>query len=267
MPALYPNRRRPRECKTCLPCRASKVRCDRNMPCGYCIDHNFTCSYGRPLPPTKFPAPSASITTSCPPLQSDSFVSPPIAPSNIEPPPPRYGTYISHLSVRDSNDPDFPEIIDTAQSDWDEINSKIAAMEQILGNLHSMFSTLSSRELPDRQESELKVSTRSEGVYGTNVLKNGAVHLGSRSALVDILDKSKSFGDTAQALSQEDLMAGLVLGNESAAYPFLDLWTSDPSVFNIVEVCAALPDDEQCERCVMWSLKWAFWRCADSQSL
>ena len=79
-------------------------------------------------------------------------------------------------------------------------------------------------------------------------MKTGAVHLGSRSALVDILDKSKSSADTALALSQEDLLADLALGNESVAYPFVDLWSSDPYTFNIAGVCAILPDDDQCRR-------------------
>lgn len=95
---------------------------------------------------------------------------------------------------------------------------------------------------------ERKESIRSEGVYGSNVLTTGTVHLGSRSALVDILDKSKGSEDTAQALPQEDLLAELALGNESVAYPFVDLWSSDPYTFNIAGVCAVLPDDVQCRR-------------------
>ena len=125
----------------------------------------------------------------------------------------------------------------------------MAAMEQILGSLSSLFNSHSSRKRSEDQYSERKDSTRSEGgVYGSNVLKTGAVHLGSRSALVDILDKSKGSEDTAQALPQEDLLAELALGNESVAYPFVDLWSSDPFTFNIAGVCAVLPDDDQCRR-------------------
>jgi len=122
------------------------------------------------------------------------------------------------------------------------------AMEQILGSLHSLFNTHSSRKRGENQATERKDSTRSEGVYGSNVLKTGPVHLGARSALVDILDKSKGSEDAAQALPQEDLLAELALGNESVAYPFVDLWSSDPYTFNIAGVCAVLPDDAQCRR-------------------
>ncbi|KAJ5676165.1 hypothetical protein N7462_009062 [Penicillium macrosclerotiorum] len=243
----YPIRRRPRECKTCLPCRASKVRCDRNVPCSNCIKRNFTCSYGRPPPPAKLPIPSASVTASSTPLHS-SFASPALPPPYGASYPPREGSSTFDSSTRTSDDQDLPEIIDISQAEWDEINIKMATMEQIIGSLHSLFNAHSVRRRSDQHASERKDSTRSEGVYGSNVLKTGAVHLGSRSALVDILDKSKASQDIAQALPQEDLLAELALGNESAAYPFVDLWSSDPYTFNIAGVCAVLPDDEQCQR-------------------
>lgn len=155
----------------------------------------------------------------------------------------------------------MPEVIDISQGEWDEINTKMVAMEQIIGSLHSMFQTHSSRRVDPPQELEAperKYSNQSQGVYGSNSSRTGAVHLGSRSALVDILDKAKSSKYMAQALPQEDLLADLALGNESVAYPFVDLWSSDPFTFNIAGVCAVLPEDEQCQRyvgCRTWA--WA----------
>ncbi|KAJ5861263.1 uncharacterized protein N7529_008573 [Penicillium soppii] len=239
----YPIRRRPRECKTCLPCRASKVRCDRNVPCGNCTKRNFTCSYGRPTS-AKIPIPTTAITASSTPLQS-TFISPTI-PSYAHSAPTRDGSYPTDHPSSTSADPDLSDIIDISQAEWDEINTKMVAMEQILGSLHSLFQSHSTRKPLESEHNERKASIRSEGVYGSNVLKTGAVHLGARSALVDILDKSKRSEDTAQALPQEDLLAELALGNESAAYPFVDLWSSDPYTFNIAGVCAVLPEDQKC---------------------
>ncbi|OQE39207.1 hypothetical protein PENCOP_c007G02950 [Penicillium coprophilum] len=243
----YPIRRRPRECKTCLPCRASKVRCDRNVPCGNCTKRNFTCSYGRPSS-AKVPPP-AVVTASSTPSQQPSFVSPTIPPYPNSAPT-LDGSYATDHPSTASADPDLPDIIDISQAEWDEINTKMAAMEQIIGSLHSLFQTHSTHKPPEPEPEpepiERKNSIRSEGVYGSNVLKTGAVHLGSRSALVDILDKSKRSEDTAQALPQDDLLAELALGNESAAYPFVDLWSSDPFTFNIAGVCAVLPEDARC---------------------
>ncbi|CAI7624907.1 unnamed protein product [Penicillium bialowiezense] len=235
----YPIRRRPRECKTCLPCRASKVRCDRNVPCGNCTKRNFTCSYGRP---SRILNPTA--TASSTPLQP-TFVSPTIPPYTHSAPT-RDGSYPTDHPSSTSADPDLSDVIDLSQAEWDEINVKMVAMEQTIGSLHSIFQSHSARRPPEPEPIERKSSTRSEGVYGSNVLKTGAVHLGSRSALVDILDKSKRSEDMAQALPQEDLLAELALGNESAAYPFVDLWSSDPYTFNIAGVCAVLPEDQSC---------------------
>ncbi|CAI7647515.1 unnamed protein product [Penicillium viridicatum] len=242
----YPIRRRPRECKTCLPCRASKVRCDRNVPCGNCTKRNFTCSYGRPSS-AKQPIPTIVATASSTPLQQPTFASPTIPPCTSSAPTVD-GSYATDHPSSASADPDLPDIIDISQAEWDEINTKMAAMEQILGSLNSLFQTHSTHKPPEPELEpiERKSSTRSEGVYGSNVLKTGAVHFGSRSALVDILDKSKRSEDTAQALPQDDLLAELALGNESAAYPFVDLWSSDPYTFNIAGVCAVLPEDERC---------------------
>lgn len=257
----YPIRstRRPRECKTCLPCRASKVRCDRNLPCANCVKRNFTCSYGRPPSNNPF---SLSTTTSLP----GSTATAPVASTSEQPP-------FSSIPFRSTggfnrhvpNDPDstvataspdpLSDNVTIFQSEWDEINSKMSAMEQILSSLNSLLQVHSARKPVETAHGEPPkeaehTPTQSEGIYGPNALKTGAVHVGSRSVLVDILDRSKGSEETAQALPKDDLLAELALGNESAAYPFVDLWSPDPFTFNITAVCAVLPDDSQCRMCV-----------------
>lgn len=136
-----------------------------------------------------------------------------------------------------------------SQKEWDEINSKMSAMEQVLASLNSIFQHHSAHKTTETKwepSTEAEASPLSEGIYGSNVSRTGAVHIGSRSVLADILDRSKRSEDTAQALPKEDLLTDLALGNESAVYPFVDLWSSDPFTFNITAVCAVLPDDEQC---------------------
>ncbi|KAJ5485593.1 hypothetical protein N7539_005581 [Penicillium diatomitis] len=262
MPTYPIRRRRPRDCKTCLPCRASKVRCDRNVPCSNCVKRNFPCTYGRPPPSARISDPATSSAASATPLQP-SYTSFGISPRDDGPVPlphqaplTRDGSCAAEQSVSPWDDPDLPETIDISQEEWDEINMKMVAMEEIASSLHKMFNIHSARRKPDIGDStatsatpsDRKGSMRSEGVYGSNVMKTGAVHLGSRSALVDILDKSKRSEDVAQALPPEDLLADLALGNEAMAYPFVDLWSSDPFTFNIAGVCSVLPDDEQCYR-------------------
>ncbi|RJE27530.1 Transcription factor [Aspergillus sclerotialis] len=234
----YPIRRRPRECKTCLPCRASKVRCDRNLPCSNCVKRNFNCSYGRP-PPNPFrlstAEPTGPATTSEPSFPSRGDLNPSSS-SNVN----------SRTSPERSS-----ETVTISQNEWDEINSKMSLMEQTLSSLNSLFQTHSTRAVARGESAEPRkpseeVYGSGEGIYGSNALKTGDVHIGSQSALVDILDRSKGSEDIAQALPKDDLLAELALGNESAAYPFVDLWSSDPFTFNITAVCAVLPDDGQC---------------------
>lgn len=248
----YPIRstRRPRECKTCLPCRASKVRCDRNLPCANCVKRNFTCSYGRP-PPNPF-----SLSTSLPQSAVSTAAAPPATSTSGQSPFRSTPNFTRHVP----NDPDstvatatpdpLSDNVTIFQSEWDAINSKMSAMEQILSSLNSLLQANSARKSvetgPSEPPKEENKPTQSEGIYGSNALKTGDVHVGSRSVLVDILDRSKGSEETAQALPKDDLLAELALGNESAAYPFVDLWSPDPFTFNVTAVCAVLPDDSQC---------------------
>lgn len=252
----YPIRRRPRECKTCLPCRASKVRCDRNVPCSNCVKRNFTCSYGRPHPKDLYPAPSpvttATTTLPNPPYSVPASLPLPTSPYQATASLGRNASYGAGTGTDSTGDQD--PLLDTVmitQGEWDEINAKMRAMEQILGSLHSLFDTharTKPSEIGPDASPEDEVSPRSEGIYEPDALRTGSVHIGSRSALVDILNRSKGSEETAQALPKEDLLTELAMGNESAAYPFVDLWSSDPYTFNIAGVCAVLPDDEQCRR-------------------
>ncbi|KAE8353506.1 cellobiose response regulator [Aspergillus coremiiformis] len=246
----YPIRRRPRECKTCLPCRVSKVRCDRNVPCGNCVKRHFTCSYGRPPP-----------TQPKPPLLPDPTIIPSATSAATTPQFPSGSSYIlasrddglaPSYSAEPASDDTLSETVTISQFEWDEVNSKMHAMEQILASLNSLFQSHAARKSIDPRSDQSATdegkSPAPQGIYGQNAMKTGSVHIGAKSALIDILDRSKGFDGTAEALPKEDLLAELAMENEAASYPFVDLWSSDPYTFNIAGVCGVLPDDEQCRR-------------------
>ncbi|RDW90571.1 putative Zn(II)2Cys6 transcription factor [Aspergillus mulundensis] len=248
---VYPIRRRPRECKTCHQCRASKVRCDRNVPCSNCVKRGFNCTYGRPPPALIPPRPS---------IASESFAVPEtlgIAPQVHLPPP--YPT----------NDEDVPYAVDPGLDDpssdavsispveWEELNNKMQEMAQAIASMKSIVQAHSQPSRPRRPTNPLsdvsggglrRSSTEQSNIYGSTTLKTGSVHIGNRSALHDILDQTKVSADTAEALPKDDLLAELALENDNSTYPFLDLWSSssDPLHFNIEGVCEVLPDDNQC---------------------
>ncbi|KAE8393157.1 hypothetical protein ETB97_002611 [Aspergillus alliaceus] len=247
----YPIRRRPRECKTCLPCRASKVRCDRNVPCGNCVKRNFTCSYGRP-PPTQ---PKPSLVPDPTPFSSAAatvVTTPQLPPSSSYIPSSRDDAPVSSYSAEPTSDDGMSDNVTISQFEWDEVNSKLRAMEQLLASLNSLFQSHAARKSTDprseKSAAEEGKSPAPQGIYGQNAMKTSSIHIGAKSALIDILDRSKGSDGTADALPKEDLLAELAMENEAASYPFVDLWSSDPYTFNIAGVCGVLPDDEQCCR-------------------
>lgn len=304
--AAYSVRRRPRLCKTCLPCRASKVRCDRKEPCTNCAKRNFTCSYSQEPLSTVAPLPSPSLfnptTAHHQQRQQQELAQPPYStatPSSVPsvqfssdkitnqrynynvpttvtttpgPGDNGYSGVYSRNEYADSQDSlsPSPDPVNISQAEWDEIYNKMVTMEHILASLHSLFRSHSGRrkrpnpppqENNDNEEETTRrekqqnphpnLASRTAG-YRSNPLKSGPIHIGSRSALVDILDKSNKSDDTARALPKDDLLAELALGNQSVAYPFVDLWSSDPFTFNIASVCAVLPTDEECHRYVVF---------------
>lgn len=98
----------------------------------------------------------------------------------------------------------------------------------------------------DTSNRSKNTSPEREGIHTANTLGEGTVHLGSRSVLAYILN-SKSGTDQVQALLEGGILPKLGLDNESATYPFIDLWSSDMSSFDISAVCNALPSDQQCK--------------------
>ncbi|KAL3469144.1 hypothetical protein BJX99DRAFT_252217 [Aspergillus californicus] len=247
---VYPIRRRPRECKTCHQCRASKVRCDRDVPCSNCIKRGFNCTYGRP-PHSQLVAPRPSL----PSAASETFAVP-TAIGSLSQPHPAYstGNQDGHYATEPEFEDPSSDTVSITHIEWEEINTKMQDMEHVISSLKSLFSAHSTQPRnstdPRLDASSRRIDRSSsvqDSLYGSTTLKTGSVHIGSRSALIDILDKSKSSADAARALPKEDLLAELAMGNnESAAYPFVDLWSSDPYTFNIGGVCKVLPDDDQC---------------------
>ncbi|KAL4785482.1 hypothetical protein BJX76DRAFT_346985 [Aspergillus varians] len=246
---VYPIRRRPRECKTCHQCRASKVRCDRDVPCSNCVKRGFDCTYGRP-PPTPLVAPGPSIA-------SENFAVP-TAVGNIP------QIHLSSTNSTSNQDALYPtdsglddpssDMVSISPIEWDELNTKMHEMAEVLASMKSIVQAHSQpprpRKLtdphPDVSEVGPPPSRHNGSIYGSTTLKTGSVHIGNRSALHDILDKSKSSAGPAQALPRDDLLGELALENDNSGYPFVDLWSSDPLTFNIGGVCSVLPDDDQC---------------------
>jgi hypothetical protein len=248
--AIIRTKRKAREPKACYPCHARKVKCDRNLPCDGCVkrDHADLCSYERPSK-----------------KRSHGFHDTAVASTSTAPVPeyPAAYTY-EEPSVEVKHEPMLqrPTIpaarngrVSIAREEWDNVRNRLREMESTISTLRTGLER-AEEGLPNSLDTGSVQSggagTRSkgasperEGIHAPNTLGKGTVHLGSRSVLAYILN-NQTGSDQLQALLEGGILPKLGLDNESATYPFVDLWSSDMSTFDISAVCSALPTDQQC---------------------
>ncbi|OOG00042.1 hypothetical protein ASPCADRAFT_203929 [Aspergillus carbonarius ITEM 5010] len=251
--AIIRTKRKAREPKACYPCHARKVKCDRNLPCDGCVkrDHADLCSYERPSKKrvTTGPLPQ--------PYRDGSIVgSQPAGAENLG--------FTAEAPVRLKQEPGVsrPSVtgnggrVSIAREEWDNVRTRLKEMEQTINTLRvglekadeGPASTLETGSVQsgDASNRSKAASPEREGIHAPNTFGEGTVHLGSRSVLAYILN-NKSGSDQLQALLEGGILPKLGLDNESATYPFVDLWSSDMSTFDISAVCSALPSDQQCQ--------------------
>lgn len=276
--AIIRTKRKAREPKACYPCHARKVKCDRNLPCDGCVkrDHAELCSYERPLK-KRTPGPAAGTA---PQSFRDSPVAGPVplpgsgaATDNVgpsghdvnntirvkqEPGSSRANTNNNHASASGVGR------VSIAREEWDNVRNRLMDMEKTIMSLRvgldkaeegqsSGLETGSVQSGGDTSSRSKGASPEREGIHAANTLGEGTVHLGSRSVLAYILN-NKSGSDQLQALLEGGILPKLGLDNESATYPFVDLWSSDMSTFDVSAVCSALPSDQQCKESVPFFL-------------
>lgn len=265
--AIIRTKRKAREPKACYPCHARKVKCDRNLPCDGCVkrDHADLCSYERP-------SKKRIMTGSVPPQAATNYSDSPVGaatpggvPEQIGiPAQPEAGVRLKQEPGTTRSVPSVPlgpsGRVSVAREEWDNVRTRLKEMEQTISNLRvgleraeeGQASSLETGSVQsgDASNRSKAASPEREGIHAANTLGEGTVHLGSRSVLAYILN-NKSGSDQLQALLEGGILPKLGLDNESATYPFVDLWSSDMSTFDISAVCSALPVDQQCKELVL----------------
>ncbi|KAJ5907155.1 uncharacterized protein N7473_004071 [Penicillium subrubescens] len=252
--AIIRTKRKAREPKACYPCHARKVKCDRNLPCDGCVkrDHADLCSYERPSKKRSQAFQESPIGGASAASSAEQHLS--------------YGYDDNEVQVKPDPVQHFPPRINGTQTggrvsiareEWDNVRNRLREMESTISSLRvgleraeegpSMATDggTGSVQSGDASSRAKGVSPEREGIHTTNTLGKGTVHLGSRSVLAYILN-NKSGSDQLQTLLEDGILPKLGLDNESATYPFVDLWSSDMSTFDISAVCSALPTDQQC---------------------
>ncbi|RVX66451.1 hypothetical protein B0A52_09681 [Exophiala mesophila] len=217
--AIIRNKRKVRDPKACYACHRRKVKCDRNLPCDSCVkrDHPELCSYERPTKKRRI-----ALTG---PLQAEE------ATSTTQDPATQSGPNVS-----------------VPREHWDRINKELEELRA--GAQLAQHSPARSHHPAEDNavaEPHSRDETDRDGIHAPSN-QMGLMHLGSRSVLAYMmgLGRSQSTKDTARTLLEENILPKLGLDNESATYPFVDLWSTESSMQDVAGLCKAIPDDDLC---------------------
>jgi hypothetical protein len=216
--AIIRNKRKVRDPKACYACHRRKVKCDRNLPCDSCVkrDHPELCSYERPTKKRRIALTGAHNQ-----------------PHSVGPESPVHQT--------------GPNIT-VPREQWERLNREL---QQLRGSGKvdrlSPGAPHSEEELNPTGTTSRGDEAEREGIHAPST-QMGTMHLGSRSVLAYMmgLGRTKLAKDTAKSLLEENILPKLGLDNESATYPFVDLWSTESSMQDVDGLCKAIPDDALC---------------------
>ncbi|PGH02862.1 hypothetical protein AJ79_07518 [Helicocarpus griseus UAMH5409] len=250
--AIIRTKRKAREPKACYPCHTRKVKCDRNLPCDGCVkrDHADLCSYERPSKKRQVAAQAYGAATAA-------AVGAGIGAGTAGTGAGGGGDVAGNVQMSPTElqiaQPGAAGKISIPKEEWENVCAKLKDMETMITSLRTGLEQAESGHVAPSTIPSATTAGRSadifperEGIHASNELGNGTVHLGSRSVLAYLLGRSGASQEESQALLEGGILPKLGLDNETATYPFVDLWSTDISNFDISAVCAVLPDDDQC---------------------
>lgn len=235
-------KRKAREHKACYPCRQRKVRCDLARPCRTCVEreHPELCDYH---PPNKKQNTSSSASAS---------LALPAA-----------GTS-SGVPALNAN------TVTLSRSDFDHLCRKLDNVESALEELRREMKGGSNNRPPTQHTSgrsspssttqktdgaqpwinnQFTRHTTVHGLHARNDLTGQTVHLGGSSvpALVMALGQGDREQPSVQEILGRSILPMFGLDNETATYPFVDLWgLAHGSLARAQELAKTIPTDSQC---------------------
>lgn len=242
-------KRKAREHKACYPCRQRKVRCDLARPCRTCVEreHPELCDYH---PPNKKQATGA-------------------AGHNAPVPKAEGGGGLGGMGHVQNNN-----TVTLARADFEHLCRKLDNVETTLEDLRRELRTnnasstqrtpmqLSGRSSPNPQNAtraDMGGQTRFDngftrhtdvnGIHARNDLTGQTVHLGGQSvpALVMALGQGNREQPSVQEILGRSILPIFGLDNETATYPFVDLWgLAHGSLARVQELAKTIPTDSQC---------------------
>ena len=219
-------KRRRRSQKVCQPCRLRKVKCTYEIPCRSCVErgHADLCTYAPQPSPKDAKASRTSLTR--PSIDKGTEWVPP-------------------------------------KQEWEEMRNNISTINQALRDLqsqnqmgkisadfgsHSRAVSRASQD-PSSAGGTLDPSVV-QGISASHALTGDPVYLGGNSvpAMVVALAQNSTGDGAVHDLLQKSILPVFALDNESATYPFVDLWGLPHGSFLRIELlCKLLPtSDSEC---------------------
>ncbi|KAL4861767.1 hypothetical protein BDV12DRAFT_190856 [Aspergillus spectabilis] len=248
-------KRKARKPQTCYPCLLRKVKCDRDRPCIECVkrDHTELCSYER------FRRRRAIAESAHAPYKDGSTGKMPVKKANSEGAGPSSSSLPSQelrISSR-TNMAANGGRVSVARGYLHNICTILKELEHIITSRRTGLGPVDAAGLglmPATVKTPKSavctqlngVSLRREGIYAQSRMGESSVFLGPQSTL-SYIKNNKTSTDCFQALLEGDTLGKMLLDNESATYPFVNLWSPGISAYDISPVCYALPTDQQCK--------------------
>jgi hypothetical protein len=128
------------------------------------------------------------------------------------------------------------------REDWDALLGKIAHLEQGIRDLRHQMATSGRQPDTSPPASTAAVDGTARGMHTTNPLNGETVFVGANS--VPAMAAALGDSDIARTLGARPMFT---LENDSATYPFIDLWgLPHASPERIEKLCALLPQDADC---------------------
>ncbi|KAK5512213.1 hypothetical protein LTR21_006633 [Exophiala xenobiotica] len=212
-------KRKARERRACYPCRQRKVKCNYETPCQRCIDrdHVDLCSYQQAAKG---------------PTDAEQLPNPPVTSS-------------SHGPHR-------------AAPDWNQLWSKLQTIEVFLRDIKNEVashinppadSALSVRQGNSPSQGTREANTTAVPAFPakSGLVADGSVYLGCDS--VPAMALALGSGNDEEAMQNvvgNSVLPLFGLDNESATYPFTDLWGLTDMPSRVKEVCKLIPSDADC---------------------
>ena len=203
--------------RACEPCRQRKVRCSYETPCQTCLSrgHPDLCVYEAPLK--------------------------------------RVQIQVVANRAAEELENSIP-----AQSELDQIHAKLGVLEKAVLDIQQSIRQLTTAvgrltqsgrgeiALDAAAGAEVSAGAQPEGIYANGDMMGETVYLGAQSVPAMVMELSKR-RDNAQDALYNSVLPIFGLDNETATYPFVDLWgLPHGSPVRIQQLSTMLPKDADC---------------------